>query len=128
MINVNVAHPTTSTKRSCHFRGDLSDPFKTTPPRPAQPVGMSTTTTTNLTTLMNVGPAVARYLALADVTQIDDLADRNPVDLFETICTRAGQRLDPCLLDTIMSAIDQANGRPARPWWTYTSTRKKLLP
>ena len=25
-----------------------------------------------------------------------------------------------------MSAVDQANGAPPRPWWTYTAERKRL--
>ncbi|MGW6199795.1 helix-hairpin-helix domain-containing protein [Kribbella sp. NPDC055110] len=58
------------------------------------------------------------------MTRIDQLAGRDPVEIYETICERDQQRHDPCLLDTIMSAIDQANGNPPRPWWTYTPERK----
>jgi hypothetical protein len=25
-----------------------------------------------------------------------------------------------------MSAVDQANGNPARPWWAYTPERKRI--
>ncbi|MGW6278790.1 helix-hairpin-helix domain-containing protein [Kribbella sp. NPDC055071] len=81
---------------------------------------------TELTGLMNVGPAVARYLGRAGITRVDQLAGRDPVELYDTICTIDGQSHDPCLLDTMMSATDQANGNPARPWWTYTPTRKAL--
>ncbi len=76
---------------------------------------------------MNVGQAVARHLERAGITNISQLAGRDPVDIYETICAIDGRRQDPCLLDTIMSAVDQANGNPARPWWTYTPTRKQLL-
>ena len=76
---------------------------------------------------MNVGRAVAGYLQRADITEVRQLAGRDPVDVYDTICTIDGRRHDPCLLDTIMSAVDQANGNPARPWWTYTPTRKQLL-
>jgi hypothetical protein len=79
---------------------------------------------TNLTTLMNVGPAVANYLSRADITRVDQLAGRDPVEIYETICDHDHQRHDPCLLDTITSAVDQANGNPPRPWWTYTPARK----
>jgi hypothetical protein len=84
--------------------------------------------TTELTTLMNVGPAVARYLSRVGITQIKHLADRNPVDVYEAICTHDARRHDPCLLDTITSAVDQANGNPPRPWWTYTPARKSTSP
>jgi hypothetical protein len=78
----------------------------------------------DLTSLMNVGPAVARYLSRAGINRIDQLAGRDPVEIYETICERDAQRYDPCLLDTIRSAVDQANGNPGRPWWTYTPQRK----
>jgi hypothetical protein len=87
---------------------------------------MSTIRSTDLTELMNVGPAVARYLQRADIAYVDQLAGRDPVEIYETICEHDAQRYDPCLLDTIISAVDQANGNPARPWWTYTPQRKRL--
>jgi hypothetical protein len=39
----------------------------------------------------------------------------------------SGRRHDPCMLDTVMSAVEQANGGPARPWWHYTAERKRML-
>jgi hypothetical protein len=86
-----------------------------------------TGTTSNLTDLMNVGKAVAAYFERAGITRIDQLAARDPLEIYETMCEVDAHRHDPCLLDTILSAIDQANGRPARPWWTYTPHRKTLL-
>jgi hypothetical protein len=86
-----------------------------------------TNTSSDLTTLMNVGKAVAGYLGHVGITKIDQLVGRNAVDIYDQICAADAQTYDPCLLDTIMSAVDQANGNPARPWWTYTPTRKRLL-
>ncbi|WP_371403544.1 helix-hairpin-helix domain-containing protein [Kribbella sp. NBC_00662] len=88
---------------------------------------MRTDQSSDLTSLMNVGAAVARYLGRAGITEVDDLAGRDPFEIYETICEQDGVRHDPCLLDTIMSATDQANGHPARPWWSYTPQRKQLL-
>lgn len=81
----------------------------------------------DLTELVNVGPAVAGYFERAGITRITQLAGREPIELYEQMSAAAGERLDPCLLDTIMSAVDQAEGRPARPWWHYTPERKRLL-
>jgi hypothetical protein len=39
----------------------------------------------------------------------------------------AGRPEDPCLLDTVLSAVDQADGQPARPWWSYSERRRGLL-
>jgi Pathogenicity locus len=83
-------------------------------------------TTSNLTELMNVGTSVAAYFERAGFTRIDQLAGHDPVEIYDSMCRIDGRHHDPCLLDTIMSAVDQANGNPARPWWTYTSTRKRL--
>jgi len=84
-------------------------------------------TGSDLLALVNVGPAVVRYFERIGITQTSQLAGRDPVELYEQMCTTDGRRHDPCLLDTVMSAVDQADGRPGRPWWAYTAERKRLL-
>jgi hypothetical protein len=96
--------------------------------RTASRGGASTTADegADLTTLVNVGRAVAGHFERIGITRIAQLAGRDPVELYERMSAAAGERLDPCLLDTAMSAVDQAEGRPARPWWSYTPVRKQL--
>jgi hypothetical protein len=77
-----------------------------------------------LTAIPNVGPAVARKLARLGVGSIDDLRGRDGEELFERLCALEGRRLDPCLLDTFVAAVDYAGGAPARPWWEYSRERK----
>jgi hypothetical protein len=77
--------------------------------------------------LANVGPAVERMLGRLGVTEPAQLAGQDPYELFERLCAVDGRRHDPCLLDTFMSAVDQADGKPARPWWEYTPERKRSL-
>lgn len=77
--------------------------------------------------LANVGPAVARHLERAGITERGQLRGCDPIELYERLCAIDGQRHDPCLLDTFMSVVDQANGAPPRPWWNYTEERKRLL-
>ena len=79
----------------------------------------------DLRELANVGPAVERHLHRVGVTGRADLVGRDPVEMFEQLTAIDGRRPDPCLLDTFMSAVDQAEGRPARPWWHYTAERKR---
>jgi Pathogenicity locus len=81
----------------------------------------------DLLDLANVGPAVARYLERVGITQTSQLAGRDAVEIYEQMCAVSGRRLDPCLLDTVMSAVEQADGGPARPWWHYTAERKRML-
>ena len=77
--------------------------------------------------LANVGPAVERMLGRLGVSAPAQLAGQDPYELFERLCAVDGRRHDPCLLDTFMSAVDQADGKPARPWWEYTPERKRSL-
>ena len=105
----------------------MSETFKTGPCEPGNDQLMARVqTTSNLTDLMNVGTSVATYFERAGFTRIDQLAGQDPAEIYDTMCRIDARRHDPCLLDTIMSAVDQANGNPARPWWTYTPTRKAL--
>ena len=80
--------------------------------------------TSELTSLPNVGPAIARKLRALDVRSAGDLRGRDPEELFERLCALDGRRHDPCLLDTFVAAVDYANGGPARPWWEYSRERK----
>ena len=85
-----------------------------------------TTAPSDLQTLVNVGPAIARRFERVGITRTSQLAGRDPVALFELMCVADG-RQDPCLLDTLMSAVEQADGGPARPWWEYSEKRRQLL-
>lgn len=82
---------------------------------------------TDLLGMANVGPAVVGYLARVGITERSQLAGQDPVELYDRLCAVDGRRHDPCLLDTFISAVDQADGGPARPWWDYTADRKRLL-
>jgi hypothetical protein len=77
-----------------------------------------------LTSMPNIGPAIARMLGRIGVTRPDDLRGQDAEELFERLCTLDGQRHDPCLLDTFTAAVDYADGGPARPWWEFSRERK----
>ena len=87
----------------------------------------STASSSALLELANVGPAVARYLERVGITETSQLAGRDAIEVYDEMCAASGRRLDPCLLDTVMSAVEQADGGPARPWWDYTAERKRRL-
>ena len=88
---------------------------------------IATAAGSDLLELANVGPAVARYFERVGITQTSQLAGRDAIEIYEEMCAASGRRLDPCLLDTVMSAVEQADGGPARPWWDYTAERKRRL-
>lgn len=77
-----------------------------------------------LQTIPNVGPAVARMLERVGIATLADLRGRDGEELFERLGLLDAQRHDPCLLDTFVAAVDYANGAPARPWWEYSRERK----
>ena len=77
-----------------------------------------------LTSLMNVGPRIAEDLRLLGIRSVEALRGCDADDLYERLCELSGRRQDPCVLDTFRSAVDQANGEPARPWWEYSRERK----
>ena len=78
-----------------------------------------------LTDLPNVGPVTARQLESIGIMVPGDLEDRDPFDLFVSLCEKTGVRLDPCALDTFMSITDFIGGNPPRPWWAFTAERKR---
>ena len=82
---------------------------------------------TELEQLFNVGPAIAQKLRRLGVKRPPDLYGRDPYAMYDEICRLEGSRLDPCLLDVFISAVDQINGGRARPWWKFTSERKRRL-
>jgi hypothetical protein len=77
-----------------------------------------------LTTIPNVGPAVARMLERLDIAEPDDLRGRDPYELFERLCEHDGRGHDPCRLDTFVAAVSYVDGGPARPWWEFSRERK----
>jgi hypothetical protein len=80
--------------------------------------------TTPLTTIPNVGPAVARTLRRLDIVEPGDLRGRDPHELFDRLCELDGHAHDPCLLDTFVAAVAYVDGGPARPWWELSRERK----
>src|SRR5262249_15134046 len=96
-------------------------------PSPDPPGAGDRSTLTALQQLPNVGPAVAGYLRRAGVDRPSDLVGRDPYATFDQLCRVTGQRLDPCLLDTIIAAVRFMGGEEAKPWWAYTAERKREL-
>jgi hypothetical protein len=93
----------------------------------ATPEDTDRSTFTNLEQLPNVGPAVAGYLRRAGIARPVDLIGRDPYAMFDGLCRSMGQRLDPCLLDTFIAAVQFMGGAPAKPWSFYSAQRKREL-
>ncbi|NCD25751.1 MAG: mitomycin resistance protein [Deltaproteobacteria bacterium] len=80
-----------------------------------------------LTDLPNIGPAMAGDLRLLGITRPDQLVGRDPFVMYEALCAATNARHDPCVIDVFISIVRFMNGEPPRPWWDYTTERKKAL-
>jgi hypothetical protein len=76
-----------------------------------------------LTTLPNVGPAIARRLSRLGIEEPGALRGRDPEEMFDRLGKLSGHAEDPCVLDTFRAIVAHANGEPARPWWHWSRER-----
>jgi predicted GIY-YIG superfamily endonuclease len=75
----------------------------------------------------NIGPAVAADPRQLGITSPDGLPGRDPYALYDDHCRITGQSHDPCLLDTFIAAVQYMEGSPKKPWWKYTTERKRVM-
>lgn len=80
-----------------------------------------------LTDLPNIGKACAADLRLLGIDKPEQLLDRNPYELYQTLCDKTGQRHDPCMIDVFISITRFMAGEDPKPWWFYTDERKNTL-
>ena len=78
----------------------------------------------DLTTIPNIGPAVARTLERVGIARPEDLRGRDGEQLFAELCAHEGHGHDPCLLDTFVAAVAYVNDGDDRPWWEFSRERK----
>jgi hypothetical protein len=77
--------------------------------------------------LPNVGACVAEDLRRLGIHTARALRGRDPYALYHRLNRTTGVRHDPCVLDTFIAVVDFVGGAPARPWWSYTEQRKRVL-
>ena len=94
---------------------------KALPPRKARSAAECQT----LEQLPNIGPSIAGDLRLIGVQHPAQLQGADAMALYRRLCAATGKRHDPCVLDTFLAATDFMGGADAKPWWAYTSQRKR---
>ena len=77
-----------------------------------------------LQAIPNVGPRIAADLRRLGINEVDDLAGKDPNELYQRLCAMDGVRHDPCVGDTFAAAVSYANGGPPEPWWEFSRRRK----
>jgi hypothetical protein len=83
--------------------------------------------TSALEDLPNVGRKIAADLRTLGIRRPSQLKGSNPYVLYERLNRITGTRHDPCVLDTFIAAVRFVDGGPAKPWWAYTSERKRVV-
>ena len=78
----------------------------------------------NLTDLPNVGPATTADLRLLGIAHPAQWRDRDPAQLYATLCRKTGVRHDPCVIDVFASITAFMDGDGPKPWRSYTALRK----
>jgi hypothetical protein len=65
--------------------------------------------------LPNVGPAMAKDLELIGINAPDQLAGKDPLKLYQSLCRKRGVRKDPCSLDVLISITRFMSGDEPKP-------------
>jgi len=81
----------------------------------------------NLEDLPNVGKSIAANLRQIGIREPAQLKRKDPYALYDRLNRVTGVRHDPCLLDTFIAVVRFVEGGPPRPWWAYTTERKRTL-
>lgn len=80
-----------------------------------------------LTDLPNIGKAMQTDLNLLGITRPCDLVGRCPYQMYQHLCDLTGASHDPCVIDVFISITSFMEGGEAKPWWAFTTERKRTL-
>ncbi len=82
---------------------------------------------TQLEDLPSIGKSIAADLRRIGILRPDQLAEREPIDVFYALSKVMGHRHDPCVLYVLMSAKHFLESGEAVSWWKFTAEGKELL-
>lgn len=77
----------------------------------------------DLQIIPGVGPKMSEDLLLLGITQIKDLRDKDPEELYERLCLMTGEKIDRCVLYVFRCAVYYATEDNPDPdklkWWNW---------
>lgn len=82
---------------------------------------------TKLEELPNIGKSIASDLRAVGILLPQQLAGRDPLEIYVELAGVMGHRHDPCVLYTLMSVKHFMESGEVLPWWKFTEQGKKLL-
>ena len=78
---------------------------------------------TDLQTIPGVGPSISQDLLDLGFRRVDDLAGKDPQEMFDALCRLRGARIDRCVLYVFRCATYFAGNRSHDPellkWWNW---------
>ena len=77
--------------------------------------------------LPNIGKAIAADLRSLGILSPAQLASHEPLATYHALAAVMGQRLDPCVLYTLLAVAHFQNTGERLPWWHFTAQGRKLL-
>ena len=84
-------------------------------------------TVSSLDALPNIGKKIATELESIGIDHPKKLIGQSPIKLYQQLCEKKGKRVDHCVIDVLMSAVDFMEGGEPKPWWQFTEQRKKIM-
>ena len=80
-------------------------------------------TMTDLETIPGVGPSISQDLRELGFQRVDDLAGKDPQDMYDALCRLRGARIDRCVLYVFRCATYFASNPSHDPellkWWNW---------
>lgn len=80
-----------------------------------------------LDAIPNIGKSIAKNLELIGIKHPKQLVGKSPLELYHKLCDKTGKRVDHCVIDVFMAAVDFMEGGEPKPWWEFTDKRKSIL-
>ena len=84
-------------------------------------------TVAKLDAIPNIGKSIAKNLKLIGINHPEQLVGKSPFELYDKLCDKTGKRVDHCVIDVFMAAVDFMEGGEPKPWWKFTEKRKSIL-
>lgn len=75
--------------------------------------------------LPNIGKAIAEKLRLIGIYKPQQLIGADPIKMYDALCMKKMVKIDLCVLDVFMAAVEFMEGGAAKPWWKFTTKRKQ---
>ena len=82
---------------------------------------------TELTTLPNIGKAIATDLLAIGIGSPDDFKGNDALKIFNDLKAVMGRRHDPCVYYTLLSVEHFIKTGESLPWWKFTAKGKADL-